>query len=758
MLNRSRRWRWLGLGVALLGCAGSAWLVMTVLADPARATTPGRGGESASSAAVDGDGYGVHSDGARRNATGAANDTTDTTDPADPGSNPDGPNSDPGGPGNIVPGGINPPAFPTPTPTPEPGADTPPDPADSPTPDTPPAVAPPPADPPGMPRSARDPTLRERAERRRYRNGRRLPHRDDLPEQAEQVEPIDIDMSRIAEPEVWAAYWEALGIPAPEMVATPVVGKVIDQLSHKGLAAGTVYLYTFFAASSRLDGPLLPLAVWTHTDDNGFFAFNLPVPPASAVPADYPRLALGVASGGRRLIDAITLDVLRPGEPNELGVFWAPHEPFEVQADVARLDEGLRLASTGPLDPLRWDARMAGDAFATFPSSAVTAATVEVRGSWDPIADPPFVTLTRNGAPQITRRCVLRPVDDEPIEDDPEPEPAIGQPFVPLLFPNDGALALAGTIADASGTTMIEGAVITLTVGGEERVTFSDAWGWFRFLDLPDRKVSLRVAHERYVDETRDNLLPGAPDLFVQMRYLRPRLPFRFRRTDTGEPVNEVWFRWVAITNPGSTPEQLAPETAVVKTSTDGTYLFEHPLPLKWLRVEASGLKPQLLPVLPAAGGATQDVWLQAGRLLERMPRNYDAAQNAGMWHAAEKPEDGYIWSLDDDHWLDYTFDLGEEATFALVLGVKNHAWNTLPLDNEYTFEVDILLDGQPAGRLSIPSDAQVTRLGRLTLGKLSGPHTIRLLWTNDRYIPGQLDANISYERLQLVETGVDGE
>jgi hypothetical protein len=84
---------------------------------------------------------------------------------------------------------------------------------------------------------------------------------------------------------------------------------------------------------------------------------------------------------------------------------------------------------------------------------------------------------------------------------------------------------------------------------------------------------------------------------------------------------------------------------------------------------------------------------------------------------------------------------------------VRNQAWATLPLDNEYLFNVGIYVGGALKGTLNIASDLLVSRFGRLELGELSGQVAIRLNWTNDRYIPGQLDANIRYESIEIIQT-----
>jgi hypothetical protein len=67
-------------------------------------------------------------------------------------------------------------------------------------------------------------------------------------------------------------------------------------------------------------------------------------------------------------------------------------------------------------------------------------------------------------------------------------------------------------------------------------------------------------------------------------------------------------------------------------------------------------------------------------------------------------------------------------------------------------FDVDVWVDGSKVGRMQIGSNPTVQQLGRIALGNLTGQHTIRLMWMNDRYIPGQLDANIRYESIRFME------
>ncbi|MBX3474773.1 MAG: carboxypeptidase regulatory-like domain-containing protein [Planctomycetes bacterium] len=593
--------------------------------------------------------------------------------------------------------------------------------------------------PPTLPTPARVPTPRERAERARYAGGAKLPSAGSIPKVTTggEVELLPLDLTLLAEPEVWAEYWAREGYAAPAMIKTPVRGKLMARLAQQGIAGAKVRLFTFFPATSQLGGPVLPVMMEATSDAQGYFACNLPVP--AKWPSGYAKLAMGVEAEALRLVDALLVPDLRIGEANEIGVFWAPEEPYEVEVKVTAARTGLSVAATGRIDPRRWEAKRAAKVFAWFNKVPVGGSGAKLQGTWDILAEPPFVTLLENGVPVLTQRAARKPeVPPAPEGGQTSAEPQIGAPFEPIVFANDGYIALSGRVTGLEDQP-VAGATVTLSGDGDPRVAFSDAAGYFLFSGLRDLKVNLRAEHGDFIAADSGQVATTALDLVLKFEYHKPRVKLTLTRADNAQPVAAIWF---SLNQLGGTP------TSFRAAAANGVYAFEWDKPVLALIVHAPGLKPLAV----TFGEAEQAIAMEPGLPLSRRPRDYDAASWPEGWHT--EGETPCLWSLDDDHWVEYRFNLGEtEATFALELGVKNHSYGTLPLDNEYLFEVEVSMDGQKVATLSIPSDAQVSRFVLLALGKLAGEHTLRLKWLNDRYIPGQLDANISYESIELFET-----
>ncbi len=582
------------------------------------------------------------------------------------------------------------------------------------------------------------PTPRERAERARYAGGAKLPSPEGIPKVTSNTESelLPLDMARLAEPEIWAEYWAREGYTPPAMVKTPVRGKLMARLAQQGIAGASVRLLTFFPATGQLGGAILPVVMEAVSDAQGFFACDLPVP--ARWPTGYAKLALCVEAENLRLVDALIVPDLRIGEANEIGVFWAPEEPFALDVMVTAARTGLAVVATGRIDPRRWESKRAAKVFTCFNKVQVGASGAKLPGTWDILAEPPFVTLLENGAPVQTQRAARKPEAPTSTEPDASAKPDIGSPFAPLVFANDGYIALTGRVIDPDDRP-VAGATVTLSGDGDPRVAFSDMAGYFLFPGLRDLKVVLRAEHGDFIAADSGQVATTSIELVLKFEYHKPRVNLTITRADNGQAVMALWF---------SLNQLGGPPTGFRATAVNGVYAFEWDKPVLTLTVQAPGLKPLAI----TFGEPDQSIALEPGLPLSRRPRDYDAASWPEGWHT--EGETPCLWSLDDDHWVDYTFNLGETlTTFALELGVKNHSYGTLPLDNEYLFEVEVSLDGQKVATLNIPSDAQVSRFVLLQLGSQMGEHTLRLKWLNDRYIPGQLDANVSYESIEILQT-----
>jgi hypothetical protein len=291
--------------------------------------------------------------------------------------------------------------------------------------------------------------------------------------------------------------------------------------------------------------------------------------------------------------------------------------------------------------------------------------------------------------------------------------------------------------------------VLTLVVDGEDVISYSDSTGWFTFGGLPNQQLNLTATHELWVDVDL-KVQPGVTDKQVEFSYRRPKMNLTVLHDANGSPVKEVWFHFEAWEYNIPILDEPPPMQVRRMTSANGVYLFENEKPLVSLTACAPGLKPTEINEEDPL--ATLEVHMAEGPVLERRPRDYDAAQSPNLFKTDDGDGPG-LWSLDDDHWVEYAFDFGEtEQDFDLILGVTNHTYATLPLDNEYLFEVRVWVDGKNRGIMKIASDPTVAQLGRISLGQISGTHTVRVMWLNDRYIPGQLDANIRYDSLRIME------
>jgi hypothetical protein len=509
-----------------------------------------------------------------------------------------------------------------------------------------------------------------------------------------------------------------------------------------------VRVFTFFPATNSLGGAVLPVVMETVTDEHGFFEANLPTPERWG--DNYPRYALSFEFEGRRIVDCATFENLRGGEHNEIGVFWAPEEPYELKVSATAPETGLTVAATGRVDPRRWESRRAKAIFPLFGPMPLSSSGISLIGTWDIINDPPFISLLRSGESTLTRQCVRSTIWENRF--DPTADPSdIGKPFLPLVFANDGKLTLSGTVVDAEGVA-IEGAVLTLGVNGEPQVVYSDSTGWFSFAGLPDKPLELVAAHEQFVPRSLQ-ATPGKVDMKVELIYHRARATLHVLNAQTDEPVTEVWIDGIVRTDAYSAGDEFGNIADLQPRhfhSATGLYEFESDLVVTVLYIQAHGYQHAKLTNEQVSGEV--QVRMAPGVKLERRPRDYDAAETPELFQTDEGEGPG-LWSLDDDHWVEYSFNFGEPgAKFDLVLGVTNHTYGTLPLDNEYLFDLDVWVDGNKVGRMQIASDPNMQQLGRIALGNLSGQHTIRLMWMNDRYIPGQLDANVRYESIRFME------
>ncbi len=558
----------------------------------------------------------------------------------------------------------------------------------------------------------------------------------------------------------WDEQWSREGFKPPPMVPTPVQGKVMSEQAREGLAKAIVHLMTFFPIDGVAGGPLLPVITDLTADGGGNFKGEVPVSPQA--PLNFPLGAIGVSWQGKRVLTGRPLAILEPGKQNGLGVFWAPDAPFTLTCDAAQFTGNLRVASTGLINPQRIHRAKQIGFINSFPIAAVVPreaevmqgapvpGTAELSGTWDLVlANLPYVSLFDQSSLIQTRRTAMRQTMSKAGW---QAEPS---PFQTLVFEQSSLLPIGGQVVDSSGAP-VSGAVLT-TIGGDiAHTAVTDFSGWFTIDEPHEATTTLRVQHDEFA-ESLTPAKPGDTDLMITMAKRRPRIRFVVTDKYTFGPITELSFKVVGIHPHGKNKGKNMPPQVVSLNAVDGRYTLEWETDIRNVTLEKLGYFPRLFnnPVKVAGQSDGEiSVKLAPSRNLEVTPRDYTSVQDTSRWF--KDPQNGPgIYTAWSHHWIEWEVDFGEEPEegeqggfFDMVLGCTNHGI----VDNEYRFNVDVYVDEKRRGALSIQADSLTIREGRLRLGALSGLHRIRLVWTNDKWIPNQLDANIRYATLKFIE------
>lgn len=566
-------------------------------------------------------------------------------------------------------------------------------------------------------------------------------------------------LAKSAKQDEWEEQWYAEGFTPPEMTPTPVRGKVMSQEAREGLAKATVGLISFFPLEGVAGGPLLPVITEFTTDDNGFFSGEIPA--SKLAPLNYPPVALVISYETYRIVAAMPIDVLEVGKQNEFGIFWAPETPYTLEADARQFDGELGVVSTGELNPQRWHTAKRAATLSYFPTFPVAKddpkpgaeglpkGSAILTGTWDG-RDEPYVSLLNGGQIVQTRRPARASVVSSKSGGGELPAP-----FERLVFENDALTPLGGQVLDAEGAA-VAGAVVSTVGDVISQSALTDTAGWFYFDDPPEKTSALRCTHADFVETQVSPVSPGDPDVRITLAVRRPRISLFVTDKLTQIPLTELSVKVIGLHPWGKNAGKPMPEAFTQLTSSDGHFLLEWEYAIKSITLEKLGYFPRTLndPVAMQSEGEMQ-IELSPGRKLEVRPRDYTNVEQSDRWFKDPKPEDPGIYTAWSHHWIEWQVDFGdapdegeEGGSFDLVLGCTNQGI----VDNDYQFEVDVYVDGVKKGKLVILADSLNERTARMSLGKLSGAHTVRLVWTNDKWIPDQLDANIRYASLKFLE------
>ncbi|MCC6465583.1 MAG: carboxypeptidase regulatory-like domain-containing protein [Planctomycetes bacterium] len=616
-------------------------------------------------------------------------------------------------------------------------------------------------------------TPAEREEQARI-NGGRARHEREVgltPAVAERNQPA---LRKSLKPDEWKQAFRDEGLEAPEMTPTPVTGKLMSPISREGIADASLRMISFLPLNNQPGGALYPVITDLRTDALGNFSGQIPAP--LRAPQGHPTLGIAVdlvqpvdanqdptlTGLGNRILAGYPIAALRPGETNALGILWAPETPFDVDCDAGQFNYAagkLVLCCTGELDPQRWHPVRAAALLAEFPQVAVPAEAQDparrgrtlLRSTWDG-SDAPFVTLLESGSPLQTRRCA-RPRQKSESSDSKAIE--IPRPFDVLVFENAGYTAITGQVVDADGAP-VAGAVVETLGDPTPQRALTDGSGWFTVAQ-PGKAVSaLRFSHDDFITQEKSGVTPGASGVLLAFANRKPVLWFTLRDSRSQALLTSVTLE---LHEAASNSQAIKARTETRElTSATGEYVVKAEFLLHSVALQKVGYFPRTVQnpqAAQAAAAGPMALVLAPGRELTVRPRDYTAVEDAERWFPDSKPEDPGIYTAWQTHWIEWQVEFGaqpepgvEGGSFDLLLGCTNHGI----VDNDYQFAVDVYVDGQKKGSLSILADSLHEQTGRLALGKLAGAHTIRLVWTNDKWIPDQLDANIRYASMKFLE------
>jgi hypothetical protein len=604
-----------------------------------------------------------------------------------------------------------------------------------------------PGDTPATPRAM---TAREREEEARKATGR--------PALAEKLgrtpagDGFNGALKKAPEQEKWAELWYAEGFTPPEMTPTPIHGKIMSQDSREGLGKATVGLISFFPLDGIAGGPLLPVMTELETDEQGYFGGEIPA--SKLPPLNYPPVAIAITWEMHRIVAAMPIETLLVGKQNELGIFWAPEMPYTLKTDAQQFNGDLSIVSTGELNPQRWHSAKQAQTFTWFPAYAVgmvdpLKGLADVIGTWDD-KDAPYISLL-DGDKQVQ---TLRPTRAAQASATSAPG-AIPAPFNTLVFENDSLTPISGQVVNGDGAA-IANAVVTTVGDAISQSAVTDAAGWFVFNDPPEKTTALLCVHDDYVKALQTPVAPGDSNAQITMAVRRPRIHILVTDKLTQAPLTELSVKVTGLTPFGTSAGEPLPVEFIELTSTNGHFVLEWEYAIQQITLEKLGYFPKTILDPSTAQQATGEITIELtpGRKLEVTPKTYTAAETPERWFPDTDPGLG-IYTAWSHHWIEWAVDFGdapeegeEGGSFDVVLGCTNHGI----VDNEYQFKVDVYVDGVKKGELTIMADSLNERTARMSLGKLSGSHTVRLIWTNDKWIPDQLDANIRYGSLKFLE------
>jgi hypothetical protein len=317
-------------------------------------------------------------------------------------------------------------------------------------------------------------------------------------------------------------------------------------------------------------------------------------------------------------------------------------------------------------------------------------------------------------------------------------------------------MPISGFVVNAAGMT-VPNAVVATMGGDVQQSAVTDNAGWFEIAGPAEATTALRAYHDDYVEVLIPDVYPGDRNVRIELGTAKPRIRLDVVDRYSGTPIPTLGFRIIGLHAHGPNAGHRMPEAFTELSASDGRYLLTWDYPIQTVVLERVGYFPRTIhhpAAAQEAAGGTLEISLSPGREITVVPRDYTEARDPSRWFGDANNGPG-IRTNWGNQWIEWDVDFGDEPEqgeeggyFDLLLGCTNHGL----VDNQYEFTIHVYVDGEIKGVLSIPGDNVNVRTGRIALGKLSGNRRVRLNWTNDMWIPEQLDANVRYASMQFIE------
>jgi hypothetical protein len=518
-------------------------------------------------------------------------------------------------------------------------------------------------------------------------------------------------------------------------VTTQIAGKVMSHKTRKGLSSATVQCLVFHPLSDVVGAPSWVISVATTTGPDGVFSLSAELPERAGAGAVFALLFRGQ---GHRPVAGVPISNVTPGRAANVGVFWLGQQDVPLQGTIVpgHIAATASLRDTGGLNPLAWDLRVRNSILGLFPSYSPEQEQFKLNISSQEAAynNQRWLSLMVNEQWLGSQLVNYKEVEVERAGK--KQKELLGQ--INFILGPDSSLT--GHVTSIHGGTL-PGAVVTALTSSTEptQMSITGINGDFRFAKPPATLQGYRVEHSDYLskDFIHDPQTPR-PQLVLDTR--RPDIPISVSDSVTDEALRNLIVTLTGITVKG----RVTPSQILTLSSVAGDYRLTAAFTISQIKLAREGYFDTTISTPDNQAEAALGIRMVPARVIHQTAREARARSGAN-----NKPSHGNYWwdhfdssllAWSQNTWLEFEVDFGAElAAFDFELGVRNHRI----IDHKYHFEVQVDLEGMESQRLSILASQTDTQSGRLSLPARKGLQTVRVTWRNDRYIPGQLDANI---------------